>query len=43
MDFPKGTIFKNDVDPKTGAKIKIAILPDGTELRFFTEEDLDSI
>ena len=25
------------------AKIKIAILPDGTELRFFTEEDLDSI
>ena len=43
MEFPKGTIFKDDVDPETGEKIKIAILPDGTELKFFTEEDLDSI
>jgi hypothetical protein len=43
MDFPEGTIFKEDVDPETGQKIKIAILPDGTELRFFTEEDLESI
>ena len=43
MNFPKGTIFKDDVDSETGQKIKIAILPDGTELRFFTEEDLESI
>jgi hypothetical protein len=43
MDFPKGTIFKDDVDKKTGQKIKIAILPDGTELRFFTEENLETI
>ncbi|GEM_PF-2350596 len=43
MNFPKGTIFKDDVDPKTGEKIKIAILPDGTELKFYTEEDLESI
>jgi hypothetical protein len=43
MDFPKGTIFKEEIDEKTGEKVKIAILPDGTELKFFTEEDLDSI
>ena len=43
MDFPKGTIFKDGIDPKTGQKVKIAILPDGTELKFFTEEDLESI
>ena len=43
MDFPKGTIFRDEVDEKTGEKVKIAILPDGTELRFFTEEDLESI
>ena len=43
MNFPKGTKFKDDVDRETGQKIKIAILPDGTELRFFTEEDLESI
>ena len=43
MEFPKGTVFKEDVDPKTGQKVKIAILPDGTELRFFTEEDLEKI
>lgn len=43
MDFPKGTIFKDDVDSKTGQKVKIAILPDGTELKFFTEENLESI
>ena len=43
MNFPKGTIFKEDVDPETGQKIKIAILPDGTELKFYTEEDLESI
>jgi len=43
MNFPKGTIFKDTIDPKTGKKIKIAILPDGTELKFFTEEELESI
>jgi hypothetical protein len=43
MDFPKGTIFRDEVDEKTGEKVKIAILPDGTELRFFTEEDLETI
>jgi hypothetical protein len=43
MDFPQGTRFKEDIDPKTGQKIRIAILPDGTELKFFTEEDLENI
>jgi len=43
MDFPKGTKFKSEVDPKTGEKIKIAILPDGEEIKFFTDEDLESI
>lgn len=43
MDFPKGTKFKEDVDEKTGQKVKIAVLPDGTELKFFTEEDLEDI
>ena len=43
MNFPKGTIFKDEVDSKTGQKVKIAILPDGTELKFFTEEDLETI
>jgi len=43
MEFPKGTKFKNEVDEKTGQKVKVAILPDGTELKIFTEEDLDTI
>ena len=43
MRFPKGTRFIDDIDNKTGNKIKIAILPDGTELKFFTDEDLDEI
>ena len=43
MDFPEGTKFLDDVDPKTGKKVKVAILPDGTELRFFTEENLENI
>ena len=43
MEFPKGTKFREDVDPETGTKVKIAILPDGTELKFFTEEELDEI
>jgi len=43
MNFPKGTRFRDDVDPKTGQKVKIAILPDGTELKFFTEENLEDI
>lgn len=43
MDFPKGTRFKDGVDPETGEKIKIAILPDGEEIKFFTDENLESI
>ena len=43
MDFPKGTIFRDEIDQKTGQKVKVAILPDGTELRFFTDEDLENI
>ena len=43
MDFPKGTKFRDDIDPNTGQKIKIAVLPDGTEIKIFTEEDLESI
>ena len=43
MNFSKGTKFRDEVDPDTGQKIKVAILPDGTELKFFTEEDLESI
>jgi hypothetical protein len=43
MQFPKGTIFKEETDPKTGQKFKIAVLPDGTELKFYTEEKLESI
>jgi len=43
MDFPKGTTFRDEIDTKTGQKVKVAILPDGTELKFYTEEDLESI
>jgi hypothetical protein len=43
MNFPEGTVFKDGKDPYTGKKIKIAVLPDGTELKFFTEEELGSI
>ena len=43
MEFPKGTKFKDDTDLKTGEKIKIAVLPDGTEIKFWTDEDLESI
>ena len=43
MNFPEGTVFKNGKDLETGKKIKIAVLPDGTELKFFTEEELESI
>jgi len=43
MDFPKGTKFKDGIDPETGEKIKIAILPDGTEIKFWTDEDLETI
>ena len=43
MDFPKGTEFKEETDPETGKKIKVAILPDGTTLKFWTEEDLTTI
>ena len=43
MQFPKGTTFKDGVDEKTGQKVKIAVLPDGSEIKFFTEEDLEEI
>jgi len=43
MDFPKGTEFKEETYPETGKKIKIAILPDGTTLKFWTEEEHESI
>ena len=43
MKFPEGTIFKDAIDPETGEKIKIAILPDGTEIKFWTDEDLSEI
>lgn len=43
MKFPEGTKFKEEVDSETGQKIKIAILPDGREIKFFTEEDLENI
>ena len=43
MRFPKGTIFRDKLDTKTGEKIKVAILPDGTELKFYTDEDLEEI
>jgi len=43
MRFPKGTRFRNEIDDKTGEKIKVAILPDGTELKFYTDEDLEEI
>ncbi len=43
MNFPKGTTFKDDVDPETGQKIKIAILPNGDVIKFFTEEVLEEI
>ena len=43
MEFPKATIFKDETDPETGKKLKVAILPDGTTLKFWTEEKLTSI
>ena len=43
MNFPEGTKFREEVDSESGQKIKIAILPDGTELKFYTEEDLETI
>ena len=42
MEFPKGTKFKEEINEE-GQKIRIAILPDGTEIKFYTEEELDSI
>ena len=41
MDFLKDEIFKDEVNEKTSQKIKVEKLPEGTELRFNTEEDLD--
>jgi len=43
MDFPKGTVFKEIKDPETGATVKVAILPNGDEIKFWTDEDLEEI
>lgn len=43
MDFPKGTTFREEIDPETGQKIKIATLPNGDEIKFWTDEDLEEI
>jgi hypothetical protein len=44
MDFSKGIEFRIDeINPKTGQKVKIAIIPDGTELKFYTEKDFNNI
>ena len=43
MDFPKGTTFRDEIDPETGQKIKVAVLPNGEEIKFFTDEDLENI
>ena len=43
MKFPKGTKFREETDPETGQKVKIAILPDGEEIKFYTEENLEEI
>ena len=34
---------EEETDPETGKKIKIAKLPDGTILKFWTEEELTEI
>jgi hypothetical protein len=43
MNFPKGTRFKEEKDPETGEIVKIAVLPDGTEIKFWTDEELKEI
>ena len=43
MNFPKGTKFRDDIDSETGQKVKIAILPNGDEIKFWTDEDLEEI
>jgi hypothetical protein len=43
MNFPRGTEFREEIDAETGEKVKLAILPDGTVLKFFTEEELTEI
>ncbi len=43
MQFPKGTEFKEEVDPETGKKVKIAILPNGEKIKFWTDEELTEI
>ena len=43
MNFPNGTKFKETVDLETGEKIKLAILPDGSVIKFWTEEELSNI
>lgn len=43
MNFPAGTKFREEKDPETGEIVKIAILPDGTEIKFWTDEELKEI
>ena len=43
MGFPKGTKFTTEKDPETGQTIRVAILPDGSKIKFWTEEDLTEI
>ena len=43
VNFPKGTIFKEEIDPESGKKVKIAILPDGSVIKFWTDEELTKI
>ena len=43
MDFPAETELKRKDRPETGKKIKLAILPDGAAIKFWTEEELTSI
>jgi len=43
MNFSKGTKFRSEVDPETSEKIKVAILPNGKEIKFWTDENLEEI
>lgn len=43
MNFPKGTKFRKEIDPETGETVKIAVLPDGSEIKFWTDEELEKI
>ena len=43
MDFPKGTTFRKEKDPETGQIVQVAVLPNGDEVKFWTDEDLEEI